>query len=75
MTTILIVEDSSTMRELIKVYLIARDVKLMEAADGREALAKVRKERPDLVIADLRMPHLDGEGFCRAMIADPSIMP
>lgn len=73
MTTILLVDDSRVSRELIKVYLIARDVTIVEAADGQEALARVRAERPDLVLADLRMPRLDGVGLCEAIAADPFV--
>lgn len=71
MKRILLVDDSRVTRELIKVYLIARDVTLVEAADGAEALAKVRAEPPDLVIADLRMPKLDGAQLCEAIRGDP----
>jgi two-component system, chemotaxis family, chemotaxis protein CheY len=70
MTTILVVDDSRATREVIKVYLIAKDVTLLEAADGLEALATARLARPDLVLADMRMPKLDGCGLCEAMQAD-----
>jgi CheY-like chemotaxis protein len=72
MKRILLVDDSRVTRELIKVYLIARDVTLLEAADGEEALEKVRADPPDLVLADMRMPRLDGSGLCEALRADPS---
>lgn len=70
MTTILLVDDSRVTRELMKVYLIAKGVELVEAADGAEALDKARVAPPDLVLADLRMPKLDGFGLCEAMRAD-----
>jgi len=73
MRTILLVDDSRVTRELMKVYLIAKDVNLIEAADGEEALTRIQKERPDLVLADLRMPKLDGQELCEAIHADPSI--
>jgi CheY-like chemotaxis protein len=73
MKRILLVDDSRVTRELMKVYLIAKDVTLLEAADGQEALDKVRAEVPDLVIADMRMPRLDGSGLCEAMAKDPRI--
>jgi CheY-like chemotaxis protein len=72
MKRILLVDDSRVTRELMKVYLIARDVTLLEAGDGAEALEKVRADPPDLVIADMRMPRLDGSGLCEALRADPS---
>jgi CheY-like chemotaxis protein len=73
MTRILLADDSRVTRELMKVYLIARDVELLEAADGVEALALARAHRPDLVLADLRMPRLDGLGLCRAMRDDAAL--
>jgi CheY-like chemotaxis protein len=72
MKRILLVDDSRVTRELIKVYLIARDVTLLEAKDGQEALDMVRAEPPDLVVADMRMPRLDGGGLCEALRGDPS---
>jgi CheY-like chemotaxis protein len=72
MKRILLVDDSRVTRELMKVYLIGRDVTLLEAADGAEALQKVRADRPDLVVADMRMPVLDGAELCDALRADPT---
>lgn len=71
MKRILLVDDSRVSRELIKVYLIARDVELREAADGVEALGIIGADPPDLVLADLRMPRLDGFGLCQALQAHP----
>ena len=73
MNTILLVDDSRVTRELMKVYLIAKGVELLDAADGVEALALARERRPDLVLADLRMPNLDGPGLCAAMRRDPTL--
>ncbi len=70
---ILVVDDSRVSRELMKVYLIARDVELLEAEDGFEAMDRVRSHRPDLVLADLRMPRLDGFGLCTALKGDPAL--
>ncbi len=71
MKRILVVDDSRVTREIIKVFLIAADVTLLEAKDGAEALEKVRADPPDLVLADLAMPRLDGYGLCEAIRADP----
>ncbi len=73
MRRILLVDDSRVTRELIKVYLIAKDVELQEAPDGAEALRMIRTRPPDLVLADLRMPRLDGFGLCQALQADPQL--
>lgn len=71
MKRILVVDDSRVTREVMKVFLIARDVEVVEAADGAEALAKVRANPPSIVLADLGMPRLDGCGLCEAIRADP----
>lgn len=73
MKTILLVDDSKVTRELIKVYLIARDVRLLDAPDGEVALRLARRERPDLILCDLRMPRLDGPGLCQALRAEPAL--
>jgi CheY-like chemotaxis protein len=73
MKRILLVDDSRVTRELIKVYLIAKDVELLEAPDGAEALRMIQVSPPDLVLADLRMPRLDGYGLCAALSADPKL--
>jgi CheY-like chemotaxis protein len=73
MRRILLVDDSRVTRELIKVYLIAKDVELQEAPDGAEALRMIRANPPDLVLADLLMPRLDGFGLCQALKADPRL--
>lgn len=71
MKRILLVDDSRVTRELVKVYLIAKDVELVEASDGAEALELVRASPFDLVLADMRMPRLDGCGLCSALRDDP----
>ncbi len=73
MKTILLVDDSKVTRELLKVYLIVKDVRVLDARDGIEALEIARAERPDLILCDLRMPRLDGPGLCRALEAEPAL--
>lgn len=66
--TILIVDDEVRIRKVIARYLAGeRKYTLLEAADGLEALRVMRSQPVDLVILDLMMPHLDGEGFIRAV--------
>jgi adenylate cyclase len=57
---ILIVDDNPTNLELLRVRLTAQGYQLVTAADGEEALAKVREFEPDLVLLDVMMPKLDG---------------
>jgi CheY-like chemotaxis protein len=71
MKTILLVNESRVTLELIKVYLVVKDVRVLEARDGAEALIIARAERPDLILCDRRLPVLDGPGLCREVRADP----
>ena len=70
LSTILLVDDSRVSREVLKVFLIGMKVTVLEAVDGVEAMQIVRERRPDLVVADLRMPRLDGFGLCEEIRAD-----
>jgi CheY-like chemotaxis protein len=57
---VLIVDDSESMRRLIKSFIadIASDT--IECGDGREALAAYRSHRPDIVVMDVKMDGMDG---------------
>ena len=55
---ILIVDDEPAMRQLVKNSLTTYEVN--EAGDGEEALVAIRADKPDLVIADIQMPRMDG---------------
>jgi len=70
MKTILLVDDSRVSREVLKVFLIGRHDRVLEAADGVEALRMMHEHHPDLVVADLEMPELDGLGLCEAIRSD-----
>ena len=72
MATILIVDDLSTNRKFLVTVLHHHGHRLIEAADGREGLAAVRAERPDLVITDVLMPVMDGYEFVRQLRLDPA---
>ena len=56
----MVVDDSEDIRELLRVQLTQLGYRVVEAADGREAVEAVREERPDLILMDLSMPVLDG---------------
>ena len=57
---ILIVDDSVSIRRTIRQTLGQKDYALLEASDGREALEKIEKESPDLLLLDLEMPRMNG---------------
>ena len=59
-------------RELVKFNLESRGFKVIEAADGEEALNLVKTMAPDLIILDLMLPKIDGLEVCRILKGDPS---
>lgn len=73
MNTILLVDDSRVTREVLKVFLIGKNLTVLEAVDGLAAMRVIHEQHPDLVIADLRMPKLDGYGLLEAVRADARI--
>src|SRR5215510_3950251 len=64
--TIMVVDDESKLRDLIRVYLEQDGYRVVEAGQGREALYVARVEKPDLIILDLMMPEMGGYEFMRA---------
>ncbi|MEO7913548.1 MAG: GAF domain-containing protein [Roseiflexaceae bacterium] len=73
MATILVVDDHPTNRAFLTTLLGYAGYLLHEAADGAEALEAVRAVHPDLVIADVLMPMMDGYEFVRRLRVDPAI--
>lgn len=71
--TIMIVDDSALMRQVIAKTLHVAGVaigKLLEAANGREALALLRQDWVDLVFSDINMPDMNGLELLRQMAED-----
>jgi DNA-binding response OmpR family regulator len=60
MALVLVVDDEPDIRELVRVNLEQAGHRVLTAADGSEALARVREETPDAVFLDVRMPGVDG---------------
>lgn len=67
MATILIVDDRPVNREFLVTLLSYGGHRLLEAADGADGLAISRAEHPDLIIADILMPTMDGYEFVRLL--------
>ena len=64
--TILIIDDETRLRAMLRVYLEQEGYRVAEAANGREGLYVARYEKPDLIILDLMMPEMNGYDFVRA---------
>ncbi len=67
---VLVVEDNADMRGFI-TNVLAPHWKVIQATDGRAALELAREHRPDLILTDIMMPHLDGLGLLAALRSDP----
>ena len=68
----LVVDDSATLRMILKEYLKKLGFEVTEAANGREALDVLNgMATADLVLVDWNMPEMDGVSFVRAVRADP----
>ena len=57
---VLVVDDEAAIRDIVRRYLTAEGFEVPEAADGTEALDRLRALQPDLVVLDVLMPGLDG---------------
>ena len=65
--TILIVDDSSSMRQVVGITLKQAGYELIESCDGKDALSKLGGQKIHLVISDVNMPNMDGITFVREM--------
>jgi CheY-like chemotaxis protein len=70
MVRILVVDDDPTILRLLEVNLEMEGHEVLTAGDGHEALARLREERPEVVLLDVMMPGLDGWQVCEHVRAD-----
>ena len=69
--TVLIVDDSPTIRGFAKIFLKPLQVDIVEAEEGMQALELVRQSAPAVAIVDINMPGMDGLTFTRELRKDP----
>jgi two-component system cell cycle response regulator len=70
---LLIVEDSPTMRRVMRRFLESTGYVIFEAGDGEEALRLAAQERPDVILLDRQIPLLDGYGVLASLQTDPEL--
>jgi len=68
---VVVAEDSLVIRAVLVEQLQSRGYRVIEAADGEQALAACHRERPDVVLLDVEMPHLDGHAVLAGIKAEP----
>jgi two-component system chemotaxis response regulator CheY len=61
--TVLTVDDSRTMRDMLRLALVQAGFDVVQAEDGVHGLEMLEAERPDVIVTDINMPRMDGFGF------------
>jgi DNA-binding response OmpR family regulator len=69
---LLVVDDEPEINKLVARIFEKRGYRVTSALDGAEALAAVKRQRPDLIMLDLNLPKVDGWEVCRQLKSDPA---
>jgi two-component system chemotaxis response regulator CheY len=72
MTRILAVDDSPSMRDMVRIALTGAGFDVTQATDGEEALKLAKEQSFDLILSDVNMPRMDGIQLIRALRAESS---
>ncbi len=70
--TLLIIDDSASLRQVVKLTLVSAGYEVIEACDGVDALQKLDGIRIHLIICDVNMPNMDGITFVRQVKTLPN---
>lgn len=73
MATVMVVEDGDLVRETLTRLLRREGFTTVGACDGREALAALEHEKPDVILLDVNMPDMDGMELLEALHANPQL--
>jgi two-component system chemotaxis response regulator CheY len=65
--TILVVDDSASLRQVVSIALKGGGYDVLEACDGKDALNKLTGQKIHLIISDVNMPNMDGIAFVKAV--------
>jgi CheY-like chemotaxis protein len=72
--TLLVVDDEEDIRLVMRMLFESRGYRVLEAAEGGEALTVLRQQRPDVILLDLMMPGMDGVEFRAHQQKDPDLV-
>ena len=72
-TRVMVIDDEEDYRIIIQEVLRTAGMEVRLAKDGEEGLRLLKENPVDIVLVDWMMPRLDGEHFCRAMRAEPTL--
>lgn len=70
--TIMIVDDSASLRQVVSLTLTGAGYTVIEACDGKDALGKAGGQKIHLIISDVNMPNMDGLTFLREVKKNPA---
>jgi len=71
--TIMIVDDSSSLRTVVNLALKRAGYEVIEAEDGKDALSKLQGRKVNLIVSDVNMPNMDGITFVTQLKQDPRL--
>jgi twitching motility two-component system response regulator PilH len=71
MSTVLVVDDSPMLRQMVSDLLKKSGLAVVQAGDGIEAMEKIEADPPDLVVMDIVMPRMNGYELCRWIKNNP----
>ena len=72
MKTVMIIDDSASIRQVVSLTLKGANYQVVEAVDGQEALNKLQEQKVNLIICDVNMPNMDGLTFLKTVKQDPA---
>ena len=71
--TLLLADDSVTIQKVVGITFANEDVELVTVDNGDDALVRAREVQPDIVLADVSMPGLNGYALCAELKRDPGL--
>ncbi|KJU85002.1 Signal transduction response regulator, receiver region domain protein [Candidatus Magnetobacterium bavaricum] len=68
----MLADDSITIQKVVELILSEEDINVSSVGDGQEAMSKLKSSKPDLILADIDMPKMNGYDLCREVKANPA---